>query len=132
MSRCITVYRLSCIAMYCGSICTVRTPGALAPVQPRKTRPYITESLLMGRNESNQTSTSCAYFRLKLTATSRKGVIFYDGRNYFTINLHESMRPGCDQTRDTRILSQTRICSQTRYRLPTRPDMKICGCSNLC
>ena len=27
-------------------------------------------NLLMGRNESNQTSTSCAYFRLKLTATS--------------------------------------------------------------
>ena len=44
--------------------------GALVPVQPRKTRPYITENLLMGRNESNQTSTSCAYLRLKLTATS--------------------------------------------------------------
>ena len=44
--------------------------GALAPVQPRKTRLYMTESLLMGRNESNQTSTSRAYFRLKLTATS--------------------------------------------------------------
>ena len=43
---------------------------ALVPVQPRKTRPYITENLLMGRNESNQTSTSCAYLRLKLTATS--------------------------------------------------------------
>ena len=43
--------------------------GALVPVQPRKTRPYITENLLMGRNESNQTSTSCAYLRLKLTAT---------------------------------------------------------------
>ena len=44
--------------------------GALTPVQQGKTRPYITESMLMGRNESNQTSTSCAYFRLKLTATS--------------------------------------------------------------
>ena len=45
---------------------------SLVPVQPRKTRPYITENLLMGRNASNQTSTSCAYFRLKLTATSLK------------------------------------------------------------
>ena len=48
---------------------------SLVLVHPRKTRPYITERLLMGRNESNQTSTSCAYIRLKLTATSRKGVI---------------------------------------------------------
>ena len=48
---------------------------SLVLIQPRKTRPYITERLLMGRNESNQTSTSSAYFRLKLTATSRKGVI---------------------------------------------------------
>ena len=39
--------------------------GALVPVQPRETSPYITENLLMGRNESNQTSTSCAYLRLK-------------------------------------------------------------------
>ena len=37
---------------------------SLVLVQPRKTRPYITERSLMGRNESNQTSTSCAYFRL--------------------------------------------------------------------
>ena len=76
--------------------------GALVPVQPRKTRPYITENLLMGRNESNQTSTSCAYLRLKLTATSLEwysGMEWYNGRYYFTINLHESMRPGCDQLR---------------------------------
>ena len=33
------------------------------------------------------------------------------------INLHESMRPGWDRTRDPWIYSQTRICSQTRYRL---------------
>ena len=28
---------------------------SLVPVQPRKTRPFITEILLMGRKESNQT-----------------------------------------------------------------------------
>ena len=34
-----------------------------------------------------------------------------------TINLHESMRPGRDRTRDPWICSQLRICNQTRYRL---------------
>ena len=29
---------------------------SLVLVQPRKTRPYITEKLLMGRKESNQTN----------------------------------------------------------------------------
>ena len=33
------------------------------------------------------------------------------------INLHESMGPGRDRTRDPWICSQTRICCQTRYRL---------------
>ena len=33
------------------------------------------------------------------------------------INLHESMGPGRDRTRDPWICSQTRTCSQTRYRL---------------
>ena len=33
------------------------------------------------------------------------------------INLHESMGPGRDRTRDPWICSQLRICSQTRYRL---------------
>ena len=33
------------------------------------------------------------------------------------INLHESMGPGLDQTRDHWICSQMRICSQTSYRL---------------
>ena len=32
--------------------------------------------------------------------------------NYFMINLHSSMGPGQDQTRDPRICSQTCICSQ--------------------
>ena len=35
---------------YCGHIYP-----SLVLVQPRKTRPYITERLLMGRKESNQT-----------------------------------------------------------------------------
>ena len=33
------------------------------------------------------------------------------------INLHESMVPGRDRTRDPWICSQTRICNQTRYLL---------------
>ena len=33
------------------------------------------------------------------------------------INLHESMGPGRDRTRDLWVCSQTRICCQTRYRL---------------
>ena len=33
------------------------------------------------------------------------------------INLHESMGPGRDRTRDPWICSQTRICCQTHYRL---------------
>ena len=37
--------------------------------------------------------------------------------NYFIINLHESMGPGRDRTRDPWIGSQTSICCQTRYRL---------------
>ena len=40
-----------------------------------------------------------------------------DRRKYFMINLHESMRPGRDGTRDPWICSQIRICCQTRYRL---------------
>ena len=35
----------------------------------------------------------------------------------FMINLHESMWPGWDRTRDPWIGSQTRICCKTRYRL---------------
>ena len=40
-----------------------------------------------------------------------------DRRNHFMINLHESMGPDRDRTRDPWICSQTRICSQTCYRL---------------
>ena len=38
-----------------------------------------------------------------------------DSRNYFMINLHESMGSGRDQTRDAWICSQTHIYCQTRY-----------------
>ena len=34
---------------------------SLVLVQPRKTRPYITERLLMGRKESNQTKQTCFF-----------------------------------------------------------------------
>ena len=40
-------------------------------------------------------------------------LIFQYCRNYFMINLHESMWPGWDRTRDPWICSQTCICSQT-------------------
>ena len=40
-----------------------------------------------------------------------------DSRNYFMINLYESMGLGQDQTRDLWICSLTHICSQIRYRL---------------
>ena len=38
---------------------------SLVLVQPRKTRPFITERLLMGRKESNQTKKSWGYERLQ-------------------------------------------------------------------
>ena len=66
------------------------------------------------------TSTSCTYFRLQLTTTLLEwfsGRKENDRRNHFMINLHESMGPGRDRTRDPWICSQTRICCQTRYRL---------------
>ena len=40
-----------------------------------------------------------------------------DRRNHFMINLHESIGPDRDRTRDPWICRQTRICSQTHYRL---------------
>ena len=42
-------------------------------------------------------------------------------RNYFKINLRESMGPDRDQTHDPWIYSQTRRCCQTRYRLLRGP-----------
>ena len=66
------------------------------------------------------TSNSCTYFRLQLTTTLLEwisGREENDCRNHFMINLHESMGPDWDRTRDPWICSQTRICSQTLYRL---------------
>ena len=66
------------------------------------------------------TSTSCTYFGLLLTTTHLewfRGREENDSSNYFTINLHESMGPGRDQTCDPWICSQMPICSQTCYRL---------------
>ena len=40
-----------------------------------------------------------------------------DSKNYFMINLHESMGLGRDQSPDPWICSQICICNQTRYRL---------------
>ena len=56
------------------------------------------------------TGTSCTYYRLSLTTTFMNQ---WKGGNYFTINLHKSMRMGQDRTRNPWICSQTRICSQT-------------------
>ena len=44
------------------------------------------------------------------------------------INLHESMGPGRDRTRDPWICSQTRICSQTHYRLRYAARYGFCIC----
>ena len=62
--------------------------------------------------------TSCTYFRLKLTTTLLKwfsGRKENDRRNYFMINVHESMGLGWNRTRDPWICSQTCSYSQTRY-----------------
>ena len=41
---------------HCVVSLTKNTNSSLVPVQPRKTRPYITERLMMRRKESNQTN----------------------------------------------------------------------------
>ena len=45
------------------------------------------------------------------------GRVENDRRNYFMINLHESMGPGRDRTHYPWICSQLRICNQTRHRM---------------
>ena len=40
--------------------------------------------------------------------------------------------PGIDPGPVPYFRGETRTCSQTRYRLPTRPDRKICAFSNFC
>ena len=46
------------------------------------------------------------------------------------VNLHESMGPDRDRTRDPWIFNQTRICSQTRYRLRYAARLHICKKKN--
>ena len=82
---------------------------------------YVTTHFSWASLNKRLTSTLCKYFRLFLTTALlewfSKGKE-NDIRNYFMINLHESMGPGWDRTHDPSICSQTRICSQTHYRLP--------------
>ena len=66
------------------------------------------------------TRTLCTYFPLQLTTTLLEWFSWReesDLRNYFMINLHESMGLGRHGTRDPWIGSKTLICCQTRYRL---------------
>ena len=44
---------------------------SLVLVQPRKTRPFITERLLMGRKESNQTDKTSVYYALAFYGDNR-------------------------------------------------------------
>ena len=50
MSRVLEPHRRHCVVSLSKNI-----PPSLVLVQPRKTRPFITERLLMGRKDSNQT-----------------------------------------------------------------------------
>ena len=69
---------------------------SLELVQPRETRPFITERLLMGRKESNQTKTLCSCFCCHL-------LIFFStlafSKNSFrnTIGVSNSLDPDQDQ-----------------------------------
>ena len=68
--------------------------ASLVLVQPRKTHPFITERLLMGCKESNQTKKSSAYFTEVKWSISKKSIIFKvpegvqhfpGGSNYFQV-----------------------------------------------
>ena len=54
--------RASPVSLRCGPWARHIYPS-LELVQPRKTHPYITERLLMGRKESNQANKQCSLFR---------------------------------------------------------------------
>ena len=68
---------------------------SLVLVQPRKTRPFITERLMMGCKQSNQTNKQAKN----------------DHRSYFMINLHEN--------HDTRPGSNLRLLDLQSDSLPT-------------
>ena len=96
-------------------------------------RPKLTAMVIAGRSVHLTTLFSWASLNKQLTSNrahafawnwqqpfmndSFSGREENDRRNYFMINLHESMGPGRDRTRDPWICSQLRICNQTRYRL---------------
>ena len=70
---------------------------SLVLVQPRKTRPFITERLLMGRKESNQTNKQINYFLSKLNLISSLMGIYVlhtmSGKNnYLTVS---NMQTSC-------------------------------------
>ena len=50
---------------------------SLVLVQPRKTRPFITERLLMGRKESNQTKTTITQCRPTHSTVSQSHITKY-------------------------------------------------------
>ena len=51
------------------SLSKTHTYPSLVLVQPRNTRPYITERLLMGRKESKQTTVSVVFDRISTQMT---------------------------------------------------------------
>ena len=59
------------LSLHCGPWARQIYPS-LVLVQPRKTCPYITERLLMGRNESNQTNKNIRFCRLLIIISKKK------------------------------------------------------------
>ena len=74
---------------------------SLVLVQPRKTRPFITERLLMGRKESNQTNKQTNHaLNICLRLVTRIPQLFYDGGNSYMVTnacgvLNETMVSDC-------------------------------------
>ena len=64
--------------------------ASLVLVQPRKTRPYITDWLLMGRKESNQTNnqTEQAGFNHPLSETPKTGYKCNSRRGPIILHVH--------------------------------------------
>ena len=60
---------------------------SLVLVQPRKTRPYITERLLMGRKESNQTSKQNLYLYHMIAKTTHHYTLSYPVSLYHTCTI---------------------------------------------
>ena len=56
---------------------------SLLLVQSRKTRPYITEILLMGRKESNQTNKQTKYILNEVLTSCLAGTLYRNARRQF-------------------------------------------------